>query len=196
MRADRPGPARRPRRPPRGRAAAAASRRRGRPAARPGRSIASAPRACRSTPPEPISRRHVAQVLAGRSPRARRRGVPAQRDRRRQRGDRQVLGAFHRAWTAGSPCPRRAARPPRASPSGTAIFSGNGRLDHAGRAPAHPQVALDGAAAPQRAGHLGARAGGLFRVGGQHRVHVGGRAADVDHDQVAAEVVGEQFDRR
>ena len=75
-------------------------------------------------------------------------------------------------------------------------------LEHTGRhtgldggdgAPAHAQVALDGARHRRRRDHLASQRG-VLRVKVDDGVDVGGGAADVDHDHVAGQRRGEHLD--
>ena len=77
---------------------------------------------------------------------------------------------------------------------------GQALLDRGHRAPAHAEVALDGAGDRDGGDHL-PREAGVLGVQLDHGVHVGRRAADVDHHHVTGtgvllvEAVREQLDR-
>ena len=113
------------------------------------------------------------------------------------RGDRLVLVAARRRSRAGSP-----GRPGGAAAASAQVVQ-PGLRDGGDRRPAHPEVALDGPG--DRAWRRRPRGPGRPRCTGvgvdlDDAVHVGGRAADVDHDHVAdagvrvAEPAGEQLD--
>ena len=114
-----------------------------------------------------------------------------------QFGDPQILGVARRRTPAGRPDRQPGETRPPIVPHRPARAT----REHARRRrpprppgrPAHAEVTLDRTAAPQRAGHLGSGAGELLRIRGEHRVDVGRRAADVDHDQIDAEIVGEHL---
>ena len=71
-------------------------------------------------------------------------------------------------------------------------FTSAGLDDTLGR-PSHAEVGLDGAGVPQRADDLALDAG-VLALRGDHRVHVGRRTADVDHQDVSPDHLGEHLD--